>query len=205
VRTERLRSSLGDPDVWSEFYESSPTTTEWFVAYDDLRESFRSILRDLDQSSLTALDVGCGRSGLGPSLAEDFPNLDVYCLDVSLACLKHLAERHSHAACTYVVGDARLRVPFGDGAVDLIVDKGTSDAVCRHRDGQEQLDMMLKEVSRVMSDRGTLVQVSTEVPDVRFDELKCAFEDCLVSFREIESGAGQHMLPVYLYTVKRRQ
>nr|CAB3262926.1 uncharacterized protein LOC100185269 [Phallusia mammillata] len=194
---KNLMMNLGMKEAWSNFYNSSDESREWFVSYKDIKDHLDNIIHH--NSCQNALDIGCGTSSLGPTLAEKHSDLSVYCLDASIECLVKLSTQFPQ--CTYVVCDICNQLPFATCSIDMVIDKGTSEAILRHCDGKKQFGMLMKEVFRVLKPNGIFVQITTEPPEVRLDDLRCSETQINVSFTEI--GTESNSLKVYMYFVKK--
>jgi len=87
------------------------------------------------------LDVGCGKGFLLRDLREIRPDLDVRGLDVSPYAVDHAEEAVRDAV---FVHDARRRLPFDDGAFDLVVSINTLHNLYLH-----EIVEALREAARV--------------------------------------------------------
>ena len=184
---------------WSRHYSRQPEQLDWFVSYEQLSSLLTRTLKSSHRYE-TVVDVGCGVSLIGPKLAKARPNLRVYCFDSSIECLQILSEMCGNKNCTFVVGDVRCTLPFSDGSVDLIIDKGTSDAISRHEDGKTHVHSMFAEARRVLHKNGVLLQITTQPPEQRIEDIKTFSKDSKVSYIKLDATSND--MPVYAYIVK---
>ncbi|KAK9541891.1 hypothetical protein VZT92_001909 [Zoarces viviparus] len=61
----------------------------------------------------------------------------------------------------------QLHEHYGCSSVDLIVDKGTTDALLRSKEGKWKANQVLKQCLKVLRSSGSLLQFSDEDPDAR--------------------------------------
>ena len=193
---------MGSPVAWSNFYRQKNELIDWFADYDQLQAPIREIFLS-NPNCETVVDMGCGSSLLGPRLAEDHPNTNVYCIDSSIECLQTLGNNCTSNNCTFAVSDVRKCLPFHDDSVDLIIDKGTSDALARHRGGLGGLNSMLAEAKRVLHENGTLLQITTEPPEEKLQEVKSFDENAKVSFTKLSAVSNSLYVYAYKVTFKR--
>lgn len=127
---------------------------------------------------LQVLDMGCGTSALGPCVYRHSPlPVRVTCADISPTAVRLMQEHvrakaiqpHSPSSqLEFVELDcAQLHKHYCSGSVDLIVDKGTTDALLRSKEGKGKASLVLKECLKVLRSSGSLLQFSDEDPDAR--------------------------------------
>ncbi|XP_068164120.1 citrate synthase-lysine N-methyltransferase CSKMT, mitochondrial isoform X2 [Antennarius striatus] len=173
-------------ETWDRFYakRSSRTTSfknfEWFFGFDAVRDFIMPLLQTTPDSDalLRVVDMGCGISALGPCIYRHSPlPVWVTCADISPIAVKLMQEHirgkavepHSLSSkLEFVELDCtQLHKHFSSGSVDLIVDKGTTDALLRSEEGKEKASLVLKQCLKVLRSSGSLLQFSDEDPDAR--------------------------------------
>nr|XP_046236908.1 citrate synthase-lysine N-methyltransferase CSKMT, mitochondrial isoform X2 [Scatophagus argus] len=172
--------------TWDRFYteSSSKTTTfknfEWFFSFDVVRDFIMSHLQTKSQPDtlLQVLDIGCGTSALGPCIYRHSTlPVRVTCADISPIAVR-LMQEHIQATAIqphslssrleFVELDCtQLHKHYNPSSVDLIIDKGTTDALLRSKEGKQKAGLMLKQCLRVLRSSGSLLQFSDEDPDAR--------------------------------------
>jgi ubiquinone/menaquinone biosynthesis C-methylase UbiE len=156
---------------WDAIYDSGKAhDREWHSTWNSIADMAAPYLHRIAGPSAHVLDVGCGTSSLGLELcrahADIFGRLSL--LDASPVCIDLLRQRHGdrnsaggetqdglpEIAC--LVGDCR-KLPYEDGSVHVLLDKGTLDALDNDKDNLA----MLSECRRVMvPDCGVLLSIS---------------------------------------------
>ena len=149
--------------------EPSPAEYDELFAGCGRRDSFcgfaalEAALAPTLAGSLRILDCGCGTSGVVAALVA--AGHDARGVDVSAAAVA--LQRETDAA-RFAVADARaldgaaVAALFGGGArVDVVFDKGTSDALFGYRESRRAVDKYLAAVRSVLAPAGRLVVVST--------------------------------------------
>ena len=199
-----MHEELGKPETWINLYQNKTDVTDWFVKYDQLKEFFEQHLSSKIGVTSVILDIGCGSSEIGPRLSQDFKGTTVYCMDVSHHCLQLLSEQYNESltTCSFVVGDVRRKIPLSDRSVDYVIDKGTYDAVHRHKEGMINCKHMLEEINRVLKPGCIYFLISGECPGEQMSVLHNAFPHASVSYVTIQ---GDSPFEVYAYTITKAE
>ncbi|XP_063049025.1 EEF1A lysine methyltransferase 4 [Engraulis encrasicolus] len=162
-------SKYKDVEYWDDRYKTEHSF-EWFG---DLSK-FHHLLQDSVNKEDSILVLGCGNSAMSVDLYEaGFTRITN--IDYSAICIDTMAGRHSNCAgMSWLCMDAR-RLEFGDGAFDVVLEKGTLDAMLVEekdpwRVSEETARLMhevLTEVSRVLKPGGRFVSVTFAQPHFR--------------------------------------
>uniref|UniRef100_A0A8C5DIS2 Methyltransferase domain-containing protein n=1 Tax=Gouania willdenowi TaxID=441366 RepID=A0A8C5DIS2_GOUWI len=107
------------------------------------------------------LDMGCGTSALGPSIYRHSPlAISVTCADISPVAVRLMQEEiHANPRIP------PLKKHFRPSSVDVILDKGTMDALLRSKEGRGKAGLLLSQCLKVLRCSGSLLQFSDEDPD----------------------------------------
>ena len=148
--------------------QKSRAEREWHSTWARLAPLADAPLRSLSErvspQNVRCMDIGCGTSTLGIDLcaAHNFGHLLL--LDASAVCIaRHeaaAAGRTALPAITALVGDARV-LPVPDGSYDILIEKGTLDAL----DSAEDQRAMLADCRRALAPSGLLLSIA--FPNVR--------------------------------------
>lgn len=176
-----LIENMDKKATWDRFYtESSSSSFDWFFSFDTVRHFIMPLLQSQSHQDplLQVLDMGCGTSSLGPSIYRhsSLP-CRVTCADISPVAVRLMQEHFQAEAIQplnlssqleFVELDCtQLHKRFSSGTVDLIVDKGTTDALLRSKEGSGKASTVLKQCLKVLRVSGSLLQFSDEDPDAR--------------------------------------
>lgn len=172
-------------ETWDRFYRENNVKEdfknfEWFFGFDSVRDFILPLLHPQPNSATLqrVLDLGCGTSALGPGIYKHahWP-VDVTCADISPVAVQLLQEQaktkpiqpgNPSSRLAFLELDCRrLLAKFGEQSLDLIVDKGTMDALLRSREGLPKAGLVLKQCLGVLRQSGCLLQFSDEDPDAR--------------------------------------
>ncbi|XP_026208964.1 citrate synthase-lysine N-methyltransferase CSKMT, mitochondrial isoform X2 [Anabas testudineus] len=172
--------------AWDRFYtessSGSPTFKhfEWFFGFDSVRDFVMPLLQTNSHSDalLRVLDMGCGTSALGPSIyRHSLLPVQVTCADISPVAVRLMQEQAQAKAIQPHNPSSQLRFVeldctqllqhYGSSSVDLIIDKGTTDALLRSKEGKGKASLVLKQCLEVLRSSGSLLQFSDEDPDAR--------------------------------------
>ncbi|XP_068615524.1 citrate synthase-lysine N-methyltransferase CSKMT, mitochondrial-like [Brachionichthys hirsutus] len=183
--TNQLIENMDKKATWDRFYaESSNRITfknfEWFFGFRTIRDFIMPLLQSSPHPDalLRVVDMGCGISALGPCIYRHSPlPVLVTCADISPVAVRLMQEhiqaeavepRSLSSRIEFVELDCtQLQKYFGSGSVDLIVDKGTTDALLRSKEGKGKACLVLKQCLKVLRSSGSLLQFSDEDPDAR--------------------------------------
>ena len=148
----------GSQHYWEHRYteRADEPSFEWYGSLNIFLEALSRVLTD---KSLRILHVGSGNSRLPQELWEMGYHTQV-ANDISATVVKRMADRT--ASChglTWAVEDV-LALPHADGSFDVVVDKGTYDALSC--EGNDIVHRMHREVRRVLKPKsGVYVCISS--------------------------------------------
>lgn len=185
--TTELIENMDKRATWDRFYTESSSGTanfknfEWFFGFDAVRDFVMPLLqtsRSHPDSLLQVLDMGCGTSALGPCIYRYSPlPVRVMCADISPVAVRLMREHvraqavqahNPSSQLEFVELDCtQLNNHYGSGSIDLIVDKGTTDALLRSKEGKAKAGLVLRQCLKVLRSSGSLLQFSDEDPDAR--------------------------------------
>lgn len=208
-------SCLADRSLWDHVHAQprlgSGPTFDWFFGYEEVEGLLLPLLKEAqDACPLRVLDVGCGTSNLCTGLYAKSPYpVDVVGVDFSPVAVAHmnsliqegqtpLCPGHPASLLRFVQADAQnLGSLASSGSFQLLLDKGTWDAVARG--GVTGAYELLSECLRVLSPKGTLIQFSDEDPDVRLPCLEQKSHGWTVTVQELGPFQG---ITYYAYLIK---
>lgn len=200
--TSELVENMDKKATWDRFYAQNTGDTfknfEWFFGFSSVRDLILPVLqaRARPDRPLHVLDLGCGTSALGPSIYTHSPvPVHVTCADISPVAVRLMQEQTRVAAVPPLSPSSRLHFleldgtrlhrHYRPGSVDLIVDKGTTDALLRSRDGGGTAGLVLRRCLEVLHSSGSMLQFSDEDPDARMLWLEGAAKDGGVMLADI--------------------
>ncbi|XP_077355083.1 citrate synthase-lysine N-methyltransferase CSKMT, mitochondrial isoform X2 [Festucalex cinctus] len=193
--------------TWDQFYSKSSNKTfknfEWFFGFEAVQNFIMPVLQTKvsPNARLEVLDMGCGTSALGPSIYQRCPvPVRVTCGDISPVAVR-LMQEHVRARAVqpgnrssqldFVELDCtQLHKHFAPTSVDLIVDKGTTDALLKSKEGKKSAGLVLKQCLTVLCHSGSLLQFSDEDPDARLLWLETEARAAYVAVQEVGELRG---------------
>ncbi|KAK1921522.1 S-adenosyl-L-methionine-dependent methyltransferase [Papiliotrema laurentii] len=119
----------GTKEYWEQRYtnEAPGTSFDWFLTPDYLLPIMKELTGELGTSA-RVLMLGCGNSGLSEAM-YDAGYRNIVNLDYSSAVITQMKERHaSRPEMQWIEMDV-LDLQYGEEEFDLVVDKGTMDAM----------------------------------------------------------------------------
>ncbi|XP_015425321.1 PREDICTED: methyltransferase-like protein 12, mitochondrial isoform X1 [Myotis davidii] len=212
-------SCLADRCLWDKLHAQprpgSVPTFDWFFGYEEAQGLLLPLLQGAQAAHpLRVLDVGCGTSSLSVGLYAKCPHpVDVLGVDFSPVAVAHmnnileggqgqtpLCPGHPASRLRFMQADAQNLEPVASGSFQLVLDKGTWDAVARG--GLPGAYQLLSECLRVLSPQGTLIQFSDEDPDVRLPCLEQGSPGWSVTVQEMGPFRG---ITYFAYLVQGSQ
>jgi ubiquinone/menaquinone biosynthesis C-methylase UbiE len=187
---------------WDKRYSSS-SNNEWYYSYEILRPLFEKCMGDSFTGNV--LEIGCGDKPLICGLEDLVGDKSaLYGIDYSKAIIDILntAQKQTNGRVIYKEMDARKMVDFEDNTFELVVDKGTIDAMLCPEDEETAFSNVrgiINESLRIMKpDKAQYMIVShLEVDSPEFNSI---LRDCLLPC--LDGHRGQ-MWRIEAHVVKR--
>ncbi|XP_033127972.1 citrate synthase-lysine N-methyltransferase CSKMT, mitochondrial-like isoform X2 [Anneissia japonica] len=214
---------LWSTEFWDSFYErklkSKETSFDWFLTFESLQGHILPILNGpTSLPPIRVLDIGCGTSDFALKLyrSSSPPVHQITCIDISEVAINQMSSMHrqlkprdtkSPGVC-YNTGDIK-NLDFDSDTFDMILDKGTTDAIIRSPRGTEIFGGIFKECTRLLKDDRTWVQVSDAPPEDRLDLLERSkmssseYKDplLLISYKDLGVHFG---VEYFMYLIYKR-
>ncbi|KAK3545551.1 hypothetical protein QTP70_008149 [Hemibagrus guttatus] len=171
--------------TWDRFYtENSRKGTfknfEWFFGFHSVKDFILPQLQSMSDNPapLHVLDIGCGTSALGPGIyTHSQCAVTVTCADISPVAVR-LMQEHAESTPVQPCNPASILIfremdctelegHFEPKSLALIVDKGTTDALVRSKEGRDKAGQIVRQCLTVLNHSGSLLQFSDEDPDAR--------------------------------------
>jgi len=160
IRLEQ--SSFGDKMYWEREYQKSKTPFEWYLSYSDLRD----ILATLTSKGNKILIIGCGNSTLGEEMWIDgyrsLENID-YSSTVIQKMIHRTKEQPELFGLNYKVMDV-FEMTYPNDEFELVLDKGTLDAILCGENEEDAGHLLFKEVHRILAPGGRFFLISLSPP-----------------------------------------
>lgn len=144
---------------------------EWIVGFEDIRKYFGSKYTGLtkDNACMKVLEIGCGTSTLSATLLSELRFGEVVSIDNDADCVRHMQEMYKDRIelkwfvydMIEDIGKLQGNCLDVNGYFDIVVDKGTFDAI--HVEGS--VSPLLEEVHRLLAVGGVYILVSINSPN----------------------------------------
>uniref|UniRef100_A0A3B1KKJ4 Citrate synthase-lysine N-methyltransferase CSKMT, mitochondrial n=1 Tax=Astyanax mexicanus TaxID=7994 RepID=A0A3B1KKJ4_ASTMX len=182
--TNELIENMDKKATWDRFYTENDKGTfknfEWFFGFHAIQDCIQPLLQTTSSTKapLHVLDIGCGTSALGPCIYRHSEcAVRVTCADISPVAVRLMQEdaentpvQPCNPSSTLVFQEmdcTELEGHFRPGSLALIVDKGTTDALVRSKEGRAKAGQIVRQCLKVLRPSGHLLQFSDEDPDAR--------------------------------------
>eukprot|EP00759_Apiculatamorpha_spiralis_P004197 PhF_6_TR12542/c0_g1_i1/m.19668 len=158
-----------------QYWDRRYTTEESYEWFQTAHHPFLVWLeREILPSATNLLHLGCGNSNLCFDIQkwckQNNRTIRQTAIDFSPIVIENMKSKDLEQSIQWVVADVRNLSMFAAGTFDVVLDKGTMDAIQADKDSDtldEDIHAMLMETSKVLAPRGTFVQVTWEIPYYR--------------------------------------
>jgi len=157
--------AYGQPSYWDERYAADDGTYDWYCSLTLLVDFLLPLLRPDHR----ILMLGCGNSELSAELhSAGFPL--IVNVDISDHCIRKMADRHQalEPPMEWRVMDCR-ELTYPDADFDVVIDKGTMDALLCGDGSYDNVYRTHCEVQRVLRPGGRCVTVTYGEPKLRLE------------------------------------
>merc|ERR1711934_1169037 len=165
VRCTMADGGYEDKAAWEKRYQANGNLFEWYAPYDFIKER-------VEKTGMTSaskiLVLGCGTSGLSASIFDSGCK-NVVSVDFSETCIGLQTKRNDErVGMKFEVGDAR-KLNYGTDEFDVIIAKGTVDAILCSDRANANIKAAMDECARVLKPSGTFLVLSHAGPDERLN------------------------------------
>eukprot|EP00164_Ancoracysta_twista_P003768 GFYU01005051.1.p1 GENE.GFYU01005051.1~~GFYU01005051.1.p1 ORF type:complete len:210 (+),score=37.99 GFYU01005051.1:48-677(+) len=164
-------AQYGRKEYWEERYGRDPEPFDWYQRYTGIKDLIKKLVRHDHK----VLNVGCGNSRLSEDMyADGFKNIDN--IDISSVVINAMEQKYRQepVCCpemTWKVMDVRS-LEYPSEYFDVVLDKGTMDAMLCGEGSTQNADKMLSEIHRVLKAGGVFVSISYGSKEHRFTYLE---------------------------------
>jgi SAM-dependent methyltransferase len=167
-----LGHHLSDQAYWEGFYDrriNDPKASqhfEWFLSPDRTVQLLQDVTAAFGSEAPALLYVGCGTSTLGLDLLRAGVCTSLVNTDYSSTAIRDMELAHgTHGGrCSWLEDDCTAS-SLPSGSFDLVVDKGTMDALGFGDGGVARCQRMVSEMHRLLRPGGIFLQVTDEPPE----------------------------------------
>jgi ubiquinone/menaquinone biosynthesis C-methylase UbiE len=159
-------------EYWDWRYERDNGSYEWFKGY----KAFQHIIKKYFKSGDRLLNVGCGNSDLSAEIYDDNEGLNIVNIDYSEVCIQKMTEKNKERTnMQWLTMDMFDMKAFEDGSFDIVLDKGTMDAILTVQKSpwtlepelEEKVTKLVNECYRVCKPGGYFIQITFGQPHFR--------------------------------------
>jgi ubiquinone/menaquinone biosynthesis C-methylase UbiE len=172
--SENKKNNYSDSSYWNSRYQQTNTLFDWYLDVDRLKPLL-DIYCPLPTNNPTILNLGCGNSELCADLWKHGYS-HITNIDISDVIIEHMRKRYTEsemgrAPCVRWLAMDAQDLSFENDSFDLIIEKGTVDALVCRDNSDEVLFHIFSESFRVLKPGGCLLLVTHSAPRERLDLL----------------------------------
>lgn len=160
-------AQYGKSSYWDERYTKDPEPFDWYQRYSGIRDLINQYVKREDQILMS----GSGTSRLTEDMFED-GYTSITNIDISRVCIEIMAERYKDKPTLQWQQMNICALDFPDETFDVVIAKGTVDAVLCGEGSTANMAKLCSEVSRVLKPKGLFFIVSYGVPDNRLNYIE---------------------------------
>jgi RAT1-interacting protein len=164
---EKLYPEYGAPEFWNESYERNKGSFDWYFGWEKLSKEIASSFLADDQ----CLVLGCGNSEMAADMLQSGFSRIVN-IDLSAIVISQMREKYQNEVKLEWYEMDVTKMSFPNNSFDLIIDKGTIDAILCRMDGEELVEKAVSEIFRVLANSGRFVFISFGSPSQRLPVIK---------------------------------
>lgn len=161
-------AQYGNPSYWDERYRRDPDTFDWYQRWNGVKD----VVSDFVSPGNKLLNIGCGNSRMSEEMYDsgfsNITNVDVSSVVISAMQAKY----RDRAQMTFTQMNCTNMSEFQDASYDVVIDKALLDAILCGEDFSTNVQLLLKEVSRVLKPNGRYIVISYGKPTYRLTYLK---------------------------------
>uniref|UniRef100_A0AC35TMP5 Methyltransf_11 domain-containing protein n=1 Tax=Rhabditophanes sp. KR3021 TaxID=114890 RepID=A0AC35TMP5_9BILA len=150
---------FADKDYWEKFFKNRDKPFEWYGKYEDVAGIIEHYMKVNDK----IFQIGCGSSELAENLYDNgFRNVES--IDTNTAVIRDQSRKNvlTRPELSFKVESA-TKVPNPDQSINIVIDKGTLDALYPNDFDDSHVQMvesMFNEVKRILTVNGRYLVIS---------------------------------------------
>ena len=173
-------SEYGSANYWEERYKKEDTTYEWFLSWEII---YPQISEFINYPISKILNIGCGNSPMSYDMLNSFNKInEIISIDISNIVIEQMKNKYkNNEKLKWETMDC-TKLNFPSEYFDLIIDKGTIDALYCCKDFRQQISQTIEEINKVLKHQSKYISISYGKQELRSDFI----ENCKQCF-ELQS------------------
>lgn len=160
-------TNFSGKEYWEDQYQQCNKLYEWYQPWSLFRPHVGHLIRDCDRM----LNLGSGNSPMSYDMLSDGVQ-HIYNVDISPTVTEQMRERYaSDSRLEWFTMDA-CQLSFENDMFDVVIEKGTIDALSCNSSANDLISQLLHEAMRVLKPGGVFISISFGAPGVRSGHLK---------------------------------
>ena len=155
---------FGSHEYWDKSYAESKKPFEWFFHWSHIEPKLSQFVKNKD----LALNIGCGNSDMSYELQQKDVKM-VVSIDFSKNVINQMKEKYKNNENLLWYEMDCTDLSFKDDLFDVVLDKGTFDAIFCGDDISSKIFSSLSEIWRVLKKNGFFIEISFGNPEDRLN------------------------------------
>jgi len=190
---------FADKDYWEKFFKiRGDKAFEWYGEYENLCGLIHQYIKPNEK----ILMVGCGNSKLSESMYDVGKLMNIVNIDLSASVIQQMTLKNKNRKQMSFIKMDMLNMEFDNGDFDVVVDKGTFDALMSDESELvlEQADNFFNEIDRVLKVGGRYMCISL-AQDHILGKLVTSFQEkgWIIRIHRIDEHDLDFHLPVFVF------
>jgi len=171
------REEYAKKEFWDDRFAESNGQFDWYANWAEIKPVFEEHVpkKGIQNGDLEILMVGCGNSKLSEEMAEKDGFSNITNMDISEVVLQKMREKTStKESCKgfkYEAMDA-TNMRYDSDTFDVVIDKGTYDALACDPKDKKMIEKLYKEMLRVTKPGGSVVIITNGTPAKRMSDFE---------------------------------
>eukprot|EP01119_Soliformovum_irregulare_P025069 TRINITY_DN916_c0_g1_i1.p1 TRINITY_DN916_c0_g1~~TRINITY_DN916_c0_g1_i1.p1 ORF type:complete len:208 (-),score=39.41 TRINITY_DN916_c0_g1_i1:56-679(-) len=170
VEKPHSEPEYGEKKYWEDRYGTSEETEtyDWYQEYGNSPELAAWVDKGIASKESKILIIGCGNSTMGEQMYKagytDITSIDF--AKQAIDIMKDRAQQQNLDKLVYLEMDAR-QMTFSASSFDVVIDKGTLDAMMCGKNNILNCEKTCSEISRILKPGGVFMLITYGKPDTR--------------------------------------
>lgn len=166
------KPDYGSQEYWEKRYQDSQEPFEWYFGWQKIEDEIKSFFEGKE----LALNIGCGNSEMSEDMFKSGIQT-VVSIDISQIVIDQMSEKYKNNKNLLFFKMDCTDMEFKDDLFDIVIDKGTFDAILCGNDQAQKICDSIDEIWRILKNGGIFIEITHAEPKKRIDLFKSTGEN----------------------------